>query len=68
MTFLPIDTKQCDKMLGHEKGYKKEKAGGSVSIPEVCQPVKRRPSREAAGFRSGYGIGGGATGVLDQGV
>jgi hypothetical protein len=24
-TFLPLDTKQCDKMLGYEKGYKKEK-------------------------------------------
>jgi hypothetical protein len=27
MTFIPLDTKQCDKMLWHEKGYKKEKAG-----------------------------------------
>jgi hypothetical protein len=26
-TFLPLDMKQCDKMLGYEKGYKKEKAG-----------------------------------------
>jgi hypothetical protein len=25
-TFLPLDTKQCDKMLEYEKGYKKEKA------------------------------------------
>jgi hypothetical protein len=68
MTFLPLDTKQCDKMLGREKGYKREKAGGSLSILEVCRAVYRRPSRAAAGFRSGYGIGGGATGVLDQGV
>ncbi len=68
MTFLPLDTKQCDKMLVYEKGYKKEKAAVSVSILEVSRPVNRRPSRAAAGFRSGYGIGGGATGVLDEGV
>jgi hypothetical protein len=26
MSFLPLDTKQCDKMLNYEKGYKKENA------------------------------------------
>jgi hypothetical protein len=67
-TFLPLDTKQCDKMLEHEKGYKKEKAGVPVSIHEVGRLVNRLPSRPAAGFRSGYGLGGGATGVLDEGV
>jgi hypothetical protein len=67
-TFLPLGTKQCDKMLEYEKGCRKEKAGVPVSIEEASQPVNWRPSRAAAGFRSGYGLGGGATGLLDEGL
>jgi hypothetical protein len=71
-TFLPLDTKQCDKMLEYEKGYKEKQAG----FPRGTEPVRRSFSRwgirrapgEAASFRSRYGTGGGATGVLAEGV
>ena len=46
-TFLPLDTKQCDKMLEYEKGYKKEKAGPPARYPQRT----RRPEGAISGGR-----------------
>jgi hypothetical protein len=44
MTFLPLDTKQCDKMLEDEKGYKEERQG----VPP--HPYQHAPKGPSAGF------------------
>ena len=44
MIFLPIDTKQCDKMLEYEKGYKEEGEG----VPPHTQ--HHPPTGPSAGF------------------
>ena len=46
MTFLPLDTKQCDKMLEYEKGYKEEGQG----VPLHPHTHHHAPKGPSAGF------------------